>query len=337
MTKPAITLVPLLSTWHLRTPRYNTEHVAQAVLAAAPKTIVSSALPADFTNRNEWLDDEQIALPLSVLPAAKRKGIRVVGIAEAPEDPMAEHSLRDYLDMYDEGKMRVRRVHMAFQEAAELLTPAIDLPLIAERIVPALRNWLEVRRTEFGRGPGESWLTERVHIMKERVLTQEGPVVLVVPVEEVAAWLDAFDDGEIVLATEAPANEATKQRSLLDVAFTGEAHDSEKLFHQLADIPTPEAEYHRASILYQTGHLREAVQKLEQVISADFFEPYYLPGFVLGRLGQFYDLLGERDKARKMYRGVLALPYASDVVKALAEAGLVTPFTIEEPEETANE
>ena len=72
MTKAAITLVPLLASWHLRTPRYNTEHVAAAVLAAQPNVILSSALPATFEADQAWLEDEQLALPFSVLPRAKK-------------------------------------------------------------------------------------------------------------------------------------------------------------------------------------------------------------------------------------------------------------------------
>lgn len=332
MTKAAITLVPLLASWHLRTPRYNTEHVAAAVLAAKPDIVLSSALPAAFETEQAWMEDEQLALPFSVLPRAKKAGLKVVGIREDIPDLTAQPQLRQYLELYDEGKARLNRVDFAFQDVADLLTPALDLQMIAEQLVPLIREWLQIQKEELGSGPGEAWLTERVETMFERVQEHEGNIVLVVPVEEVPLWLDLLGD-RAALATEAPASDDTKARALLDVALTGTAEDLEGLYHQLGEIKTPEAEYHRANILFQTGHLTEAAHALEQASAGDFFEPYYLPGFLLSRMGQFFDLLGKRQQALKMYRGVRALPYAPAVALDVAIAGLETPFVIEAPDD----
>lgn len=336
MTKAAITLVPLLASWHLRTPRYNTEHVAAATLAVQPDVVLCSALPATYESDQSWMEEEQLALPLSVLPRAKQAGVKVVGIREDVQDPTAQTQLRQYLELYDEGKARLNRVDFAFQDVAELLTPALDLPLIGEQLVPLIREWLTAQKEELGSGPGEAWLTERVATMAERVRAHDGDIALVVPVEEVPLWLDHFGD-RVALATEAPASEDTKARSLLDVALTGTAEDLDGLYHQLGEMNTPEAEYHRANILFQTGHLTEAAYSLEQTSAGDFFEPYYLPGFLLSRLGQFYDLLGKREQAMKMYRGVRALPYAPAVALDVAIAGLEAPFVIEPPEDAAED
>lgn len=337
MTNAPITLVPLLATWHLRTPRYNSEHVAAAVAASTPDVVLTSALPANFRNSQAWLETEQIALPLSVMPWAELHATEVHGIQEPIPDPTAQQQLRNYLEMYDEGKGRLTRVDFAFQDVADLLTPALDLATIAERVVPAVRTWRETEHTELGAGPGTAWFAERMDAMASRVAEYTGRITLVVPVEELPAWLDRLPSNQTVIATEAPSSEQTKQRSLLDVALTGTAEDLEGLYHQLGEITSPEAEYHQANILFQTGHLTEAAYSLEQTSAGDFFKPYYLPGFLLSRLGQFYDLLGKREQAKKMYRGVRALPFAPAVALDVAVNGLEEPFTLPEPTPEAEE
>lgn len=337
MTDAPITLVPLLATWHLRTPRYNSEHVAAAVAASSPDVLITSALPADYRSTQQWLETEQLALPLSVMPWAELHGMEVIGVQAPIPDETAQQQLRDYLEMYDEGKGRLNRVDFAFQDVAGLLTPALDLRQVAEQVVPAVRAWRETERTELGAGPGTAWFAERMDAMSEHVLTHEGRITVLAPVEELPAWLDRLPADRVGIAHDAPANEQTKQRALLDVALTGTAEDVERLYHQLAEITSPEAEYHQANILFQTGHLTEAAYSLEQTSAGDFFKPYYLPGFLLSRLGQFYDLLGKREQAKKMYRGVRALPYAPAVALDVAKSGLEAPFTLPEPEPSAEQ
>ena len=331
MTDAPITLGPLLASWHLRTPRYNSEHVAAAVAASTPDVVLTSALPDGYRASQEWLETEQIALPLSVMPWAELHAVEVVGIHEPVPDPAAQQQLRDYLEMYDEGKGRLARVDFAFQDVADLLTPALDLASITEHVIPAVQAWRETELAELGAGPGTAWFAERMDAMAQRVEGHTGRITLVVPVEELPAWLGLFPDGRAVVASEAPSSDATKQRSLLDVALTGSAEDLEGLYHQLAEMSLPEAEYHQANILFQTGHLTEAAYSLEQTSAGDFFKPYYLPGFLLSRLGQFYDLLGKREQAKKMYRGVRALPFAPAVALDVAISGLDAPFTLPEP------
>src|SRR5690606_34893238 len=79
------------------------------------------------------------------------------------------------------------------------------------------------------------------------------------------------------------ATREAKERSLLDVAMRGEVEDPAGLLGQLRSMGTPEASYHEANILLAHGHAAEALEKLKQVTSGDFQEPYYLPGFVLAR------------------------------------------------------
>ena len=45
-------------------------------------------------------------------------------------------------------------------------------------------------------------------------------------------------------------------------------------------------------------------------------------------MGQLLDLAGERERALRAYRGVLALSWAPEEARAVALAGLKTPFRL---------
>ena len=47
------------------------------------------------------------------------------------------------------------------------------------------------------------------------------------------------------------------------------------------------------------------------------------------RLGQVRDALGERELAQRTYRAILALKYAPQVARDVAEAGLKAPFQLD--------
>jgi len=72
----------------------------------------------------------------------------------------------------------------------------------------------------------------------------------------------------------------------------------------------------------------DALALMEEVFRMDFQHPGYLPGYVLARMGQLLDLAGERERALRAYRGVLALSWAPEEARAVALAGLKTPFRL---------
>jgi hypothetical protein len=73
-------------------------------------------------------------------------------------------------------------------------------------------------------------------------------------------------------------------------------------------------------------HASEALETLEGAVGGDFSAPYFLPGYLLARLGQLRDLAGEREGAVRAYRGVLALDWVPTEAREAAQAGLETPF-----------
>jgi hypothetical protein len=60
-----------------------------------------------------------------------------------------------------------------------------------------------------------------------------------------------------------------------------------------------------------------------------FDRPSYLPGFVLARLGQVRDLMGERERATRAYTAALALQFCPLEAKEVAQRGLLEPFKLE--------
>ena len=123
--------------------------------------------------------------------------------------------------------------------------------------------------------------------------------------------------------------EAERVRALLDRAWLlKEEDDWGALVEQLFAIGSPEALYLAAQVYLASGQWEDALALMEEVFRMDFQHPGYLPGYVLARLGQLLDLAGERERALRAYRGVLALSWAPEEARAVALAGLKTPFRL---------
>ncbi|MGC8905746.1 MAG: hypothetical protein ACP5OL_11670, partial [Thermus sp.] len=123
--------------------------------------------------------------------------------------------------------------------------------------------------------------------------------------------------------------EAERERALLDRAWQlREEDDWGKLLEGLFAIGSPEALYLAAQVYLAAGEWREALGLMEEVVRTDFQHPEYLPGYVLARFGQLLDLAGERERALRAYRGVLALSWAPEEARAIAQAGLRSPFRL---------
>jgi hypothetical protein len=129
---------------------------------------------------------------------------------------------------------------------------------------------------------------------------------------------------------EVAQSEAARIRSLLDFAMRVEVPEPGNVLRSLAELDVPEARYHEANLLLANGHAAEALERLDLASRGDFSLPYYLPGYLLARLGQLRDLAGDRDGALRAYRGVRALDYAPVDALEAAEAGLAAPFRFEE-------
>ena len=118
-------------------------------------------------------------------------------------------------------------------------------------------------------------------------------------------FLEAFLQNKADLTappTPEPTDE-TRERSLLGLRVPGRGTRAGSAARQTAHVrKRSRPRYHEANLLTANHHVVEALDVLELASRGDFAEPYYLPGYLLARLGQLYDLTDNRG------RGAAQLP-----------------------------
>lgn len=345
----AVKLVPLAGAFHTRWPAFNAVHVREAVEAFKPD-VVCVPLPRGVFATPAWQGTEEVALPLTVVPWARRAGVPVVAVGIGPDDPedpgdyAAESDLLTFMEQYQLGRERLAELAAAAAPLRDLLARSVDVATLLGRVVPAVTAYQAERERIMDAGPGTGWLRERSALLASRILASAsaaaesagsaGSVEAAEPVRVAALLpLDYYPAVKNALAPHAQTFEldehrsrepsaAARTRSLLDLAFEGGGDDPAALLASLSDITEAEARYHEANLLFGLGHLGAARARLEELVAGDFSEPYYLPGFALTRLGQLHDLAGDSHAAARCYRGALALDFLPEAAAELARAGL---------------
>lgn len=346
MNRPSeVVVVPLVGPFHTRFPRYNAVRVREVVRAAEVEALAVAALPPGALADPGWQGTHELALPLAVVPWAVRHGMPVhtvgsfPGLPGEPGEADDERDFVAYLEQFEAGAERVRRVRGTQAPLEELLRAPLDLKRILAELLPAIDAHQARRAAEFGEGPGTGWLAARSAVVAERVAALPYRRVALLAgvddVPELRKTLAAMSSPprleypDAALPVEPGAEERT--RSLLDVAMLGDTNDPEALLGALRAVDAPEARYHEANLILEHGELADALAVLELALRSDFAEPYYLPGFLLARIGQVYDLVGDRQAALRSYRGVLALDFAPAEAVEAAAAGIREAFGTVEP------
>lgn len=322
-----ITLLPLLEAWHLRYPAYNAESVLELTRATRPEVLVLAPLAPLALENPDWQATPEIVLPLSIVPWARRQGVRLEGgMLESP-DPDAEADFYRYAVQYSGLQATLRELDSRLVPLTDLLPQPLTLSRIWQEVVPLVAAYQRERERALDDGPGTDWLRARVTTLVERIQAlPEEKVTVLASVEQLPLLQELLAGERLELPQDAPTTDRTRQRALLDIAFRGDAADPARLLTQLRELETAEARYHEANLLLSNGHLAEALERLEATVQGDFSAPYYLPGYLLARLGQLRDLMGERDGALRAYRGVLALEWVPEEAREAARGGLETPF-----------
>jgi len=335
--RQSVTVVPLLGPLHLRLPQYNALSVLRSVEAFEPDVVALVPLLPGSLADPAWQDCAELPLPHTVVPWARRTGTPLAEVGHRTDDESAESDFRSYLQSYDGGRALLASVDAEEGPVRELLERSLTLDSVLDELLPAVERFQQRRREAFGEGPGTGWLEQRAVRTAEAVLALDGArVALLAGADDVPALQAALAERVRLERPPRPAvDDAVRRRSLLDYAMRGEAPDPQALLGQLQEIDEPEARYLEANLLLQVGETQEALEVLEHASTLDFVEPYYLPGFLLSRLGQLYDLVGRRDAALRAYRGVRALGYAPAEAVRAAEAGLERPFALGEAEPVA--
>jgi len=330
-TAASLTLIPLMGPWHLRHPRWNVVTVRDALEATAPDLLWTTALPPDFERDAGWRDTDEIALPWTVAPWAARRGTPLRGIGAPGAEDAAD--FERYLAAYPQARAPLDAARAALRPLNGALTQALDLPRILGEVLPPLAEELRLRVEAFGDGPGTGWRLRRARAARERIAedlraTGAGGGAVLAEADLWPALAAELDEAGVAWSPAAPppVSEDARRRSLLDVAWRGEAADVAGLLGQLRELDLAEARFLEAQLLLAHDHAAEALEVLEAAAAGDFREPYLLPGLLLARLGQLRDLAGKRERALQAYRGALALGWLAAEAREAAEAGMRAPF-----------
>jgi len=323
-----VILIPLMGPLHLRFPLYNAVSVLDIVRASRAERLATTALPADAFTNPSWQDTEEIALPLAVAPWSGRMRVPLHGVGEPSPDRAAVDDLHRYLLHYSSMQTVLQELEARRRPCDSLLKEALTLERIQNEFLPLLQEYQEFRETVLEEGPATDWLRSRVRVMAKRIVRLPGKRIVVLASADHLPFLSAILEEYLTLLptpSVRPSRES-RERSLLDFAFRNETADPLSLVEQLRQLDAAEARYHEANILLTHDHVHEALAILEESARGDFHHPYFLPGYLLSRLGQLRDLNGDRQGAKRAYRAVLALSYAPPEALEAAREGLVRSF-----------
>jgi hypothetical protein len=330
-----VTLVPLAAGLHLRWPRFNAATLASLLRREAPDALALEPLRPGFDDDPAWQDCEELLLPMAAVPWCTRAGVQAQGVHEPSPEPGAAADLQRYLEGYPAARAALDAVAVLQRSLGELLADSLTLPRVLDEAVPLLAADRAARLEAFGDGPATDWAEERSARAAERIVAIDARhVVVLVALDRYASLRDALIElGVEPRRPSAPpedgaAQERSRARALLDLAWRGEAEDVGAVLAELRRLGHAEARYHAAGLLLGHGHPAEALEELEGALRLDFAQPYFLPGSLLARLGQLRDVAGHRSPALQAYRGVLALSWAPSEAVAAAREGLVRPFVL---------
>ena len=327
-----ITLIPLVASFHMRFPAYNTETVVDCLKALKPDVVVTTAFTqADFES-GAWLHTPEVALPLSVVPWVQKNKVKVLGGLEPSPDPTAEGDFRRYIEQYTQLRQNFAEIDMLLRPVQQLLQEPLNLERISSELMPLMHDYQNARVERFEDGPANDWIASRCVTMAQNILDlRHDSIALLASIDHIALLEKALRElsptVELNYSTTPEASDEARLRSKLDFAFrSADVPEAGNVIAELQDIDTPEASYHYANLLLTRGHIDDAWQMMENISQGEFFEPYFLPAYVLARLGQLRDLVGKREQAKKAYQAVLALDFADAMAIEVAQTGLKEAF-----------
>lgn len=324
-----LTFAPLMGPFHLRYPAYNVVTVRDIVAASQPDVLVTTVLHDDDFSLPAWQDTLEVALPHTLIPWARKHALPIHGIFEKSPDPTALEDFNRFANEYPALKSKLGSVEVLLRPLQTLLEQPLTLQRIEAEVLPLLRDYQQEREKVFEDGPATDWLYTRVKTMAQKILALPYEKITVLASVEHLPFLqeELKDTAELQPTPNVEATEESRERSLLDFAFRTDVNEPGNVIAKLKTLQSPEARYHEANLLVANGHLAEALETLAKASHGDFSEPYYLPGYLLARLGQLYDLGGNRTAALRAYKGVRALSYAPESALEAATTGLEQPFT----------
>ena len=330
-----LVLVPLVGPFHLRFPRYDVVTVRETVARARPAALATTALhDRSELDDPSWQDLEEPALTMELVPWARRAGVAIEPCGVPSLDPEAAASFDRIVGESEAGRAALASIEPTREALREILSGALDLAGVTGPLTEAVAAYQEARRAAFGPGPGTDWIEERGEAMARRlveVAERHAPasVAAAIPVDHLPRLrVHLADRGDLLVREPEPVppSDEARARALRDVALSGRYDDPGALLRGLREQEGPEARWVEAEVLLRHGHPAEALDVLRDASRGDFSHPPQLPGWLLARLGQLYDLDGRRDDALRAYRGALALSWVPRAAREAARDGLERPF-----------
>ncbi len=318
-------VLPTLGPLHVLHPRYNARTVAELVLATGAREVFLASYSPEGLKEKVWRDNNELAL-FELDQLAERGRLQLVALGEDAERLQREGELfMEYLaDMPRSEEVQAKFAEIDGAIAALLQQPRMPAEFASPEFIEQLSAELARRAELAGEGPATGFRERRMEQVADSLQGRDGAVVLV-DVLDYPALLRRLPGAR------GPWNKdpgkAERERAVMDRAWRLENEQEwGDLLAQLSGIEAPEAAYLASQIYLAAGQLEDSLRILEEVSHGDFSRPEYLPGYVLARLGQLYDLTGRRDKALRAYGAVRALSWAPPEAREIALAGLRTPF-----------
>jgi len=318
-------ILPLLGPLHVLHPRYNARTVVELVLSSGNKSVYLASYSQQGLEGRVWRDKNEMAL-FELATFLEDGRVHLEAIGDNAEGLQHEAELfSEYLGNVPRGEEAKEKLAEIDRELSEFLRlPRLPSEFASEDFVGGLERILQKQAEFAGEGPATGFRQQRMAQVAEALSEIEDAVVLV-DVLDYPALMRRLPDARGPWDQE--PTKAEMERALLDRAWRLENEEEwGNLLAQLAEIGSAEAGYLASQIYLAAGQSEDALRILEDVSRGDFSRPEYLPGYVLARLGQLYDLAGQRDKALRAYAAVRALSWAPAEVKEIAQAGLRAPF-----------
>ena len=316
---------------HAKLPTYNAQTVMELLRFSESSSVILTELSSTAWASGAWRD-----LDNPVLFALEDAGVKVKAIGEDWSAAISEQSqMLEFLKQFPMGRQRLQQLGGADRTLREALEQPQDALGVHTVWLEAVREYHTAASAALEEGPGTAHRARRIAGIVERLEDCPPESIVIAPLDDVPALLEA--GLQLPNLSGFQAGDASRFRAVVDRAYRLESGDDlDALVHGLLELDAPadtvlarialEARFAASGLYLSVGDLESARDLLEVVSMGQFERPSYLPGFVLTRLGQVRDLMGERPRAIAAYRATLALSYCPLEAKEVAQKGLLEPF-----------
>jgi tetratricopeptide (TPR) repeat protein len=325
-------LGPLLA----QMPGYNAQTVLEILDFLGCQRVILTQVTNQAWQDGSWRNLENPLL--FALADETRFTVSAIGPDWAWAEAQADQ-LFGFLGQYPKGQATLRQLQQSQQPLRQALAKPIGIDHLYS---PELLDLIETDHLEriklLQEGPGTLHRARRLGILVEELqVSSNKNAVVITTLDDLAALQRQVPLKMPDLAAFRPG-EAARFRALVDRAFRLEENDDlDALVHQLLALDGPadsvlgrlalEARFAASGVYLAVGDLESALDLLEAVSAGHFARPAYLAGYVLARLGQVRDLLGQRERAVRAYQAALALSWLPAAAREVAESGQVAAFS----------